>query len=63
MPPAPFILIDEAEPENQADPMEVAPDLVDVSNWAIVVYQPPVIEAAVLDQSVVAVPFGPPLPP
>ena len=63
MPRAPIIFIEEEEHENQEDQLEVAPDLVDVGNWAIVVYQPPMIEATVLDQPVVTVPFGPPLPP
>ncbi|KAM3385876.1 hypothetical protein ACQJBY_009519 [Aegilops geniculata] len=61
--PAPIILIDGAEPVNQNDLMEIAPDLEDASNWAIVVYQPPVIEVQDLDQPAIKVPFGPPLPP
>ena len=36
---------------------------VDANNWAIVVYQPPMIGVQVVEISVVAIPFGPPLPP
>ena len=61
MPPAPIILIDGAPPVN--DLLEIAPDLEDASNWAIVVYQPPVIDVQALDQPAVKIPFGPPLPP
>ena len=43
--------------------MVVEQAMVDVNNWAIVLYQPPVIEVEALELPVVVVPFGPPLPP
>nr|XP_020160228.1 proline-rich protein 36-like [Aegilops tauschii subsp. strangulata] len=63
VPPAPIVLIDGAPQDNLYDLMEIAPDLEDASNWAIVVYQPPPFDVQALDPPVVKIPFGPPLPP
>ena len=49
--------------ETRSDPKNIAKDVEDASNWAIVVYQPPVIDVVALAQPVIKVPFGPPLPP
>nr|XP_020201023.1 WAS/WASL-interacting protein family member 1-like [Aegilops tauschii subsp. strangulata] len=62
VPPAPIVLIDGAPPANLNDRM-AAPDLEDANNWAIVVYQPPPFDVRTLEQPVVLIPFGPPLPP
>ena len=55
----PVVSSDEELPE--ADNVLLDDDINDVRNWAIVVYQPPLIVPEV--ELPAAVPFGPPLPP
>jgi hypothetical protein len=61
--PVPMISIDEDHLEDHDVPMVDVQADVEANNWAIVVYQPPVIHLPSLEIQSIAVPFGPPLPP
>ena len=60
MPIVPVISIDEDLPEAPTAPMADVHGMEEANNWAIVVYQPPVLRHAV---ELPVVPFGPPMPP
>ena len=58
MPIAPVIMIDDDLPEAPNAPL--IDDMEAANQWAIVVYQPPIIRHVA---ALLAVPYGPPLPP